>query len=504
MAALRINILANYAGHMWIAAIGLVFLPLYTRILGMEAFGLVGLMLSLQAVMQLFDFGIGGTVNRELSRRVYDAAQADNSRDLLRTAETTIWLLAALAALLVWIGSGPMAEHWLHLQTLGRDQAGTAIAIMGVAIALLWPSTFYANCLSGLERQPALNLINAAFATLRYAGVVPVLIWAASTIEAFLWWHAIVGLVQSLVMAVAVWRALPSGKRNARWSALELLRNRSFAGGLFAIGVLSVVITQIDRLALASLRPLEEVGYYTLALSVAAGLGRMVQPMFNALYPRFSRLVSRHDEKTLRELYHLSSQYLAVVIASMTSILIIFSWDILVLWTGDAMVADRVALPMAILVTGTALNGLMNIPYALQLANGWTRLALGLNAVSLVLIIPLCFWAVPRHGMVGASVLWLVPNLISVAMGVPLMHRRLLRGQAVPWLLRDNLPPLLAGLGVALALRALFPVLPRSLSGLAVLALASGLTLLGCALTAPAVRAAMWRRMSSYFDELFQ
>lgn len=496
MAALRINILANYAGHMWIALIGLVFLPLYTRILGMEAFGLVGLMLSLQAILQLFDFGIGGTVNRELSRRVHDAGLADSTRDLVRTAEATIWLLAAMAALLVWLGSGPMAEHWLHLRSLGPDEAGTAIAIMGVAIALLWPSTFYGNCLSGLERQPELNLFNATFATLRYAGVVPVLLWVAPTIEAFLWWHAIVGLAQSLVMAVAVWRALPAGERGSRWSAREILRNRGFSGGLFGIGVLSVMVTQIDRLALASFRPLEEMGYYTLALSVAAGLGRMVQPMFNALYPRFSRLVSRHDETTLRELYHLSSQYLAVVIAATSAILIVFARDVLLLWTGDAMVADKVALPMAILIAGTALNGLMNIPYALQLANGWTRLALSLNALSLLLIIPLSLWAVPRYGMSGAASLWLVPNLTSIVIGIPLMHRHLLPGQALRWLLRDNLPPLLVGFGVALALRGLLPELSRNLSGLALLALASGFTLLACALVAPAVRAGLQHKLS--------
>ena len=80
------------------------------------------------------------------------------------------------------------------------------------------------------------------------------------------------------------------------------------------IGLLALSVSQLDRLVLTSLRPLEEMGYYTLALSVAAGLGRMVQPMFNALYPRFSRLVAQHDEAGLRELYHLSSQYLAVVI----------------------------------------------------------------------------------------------------------------------------------------------------------------------------------------------
>ena len=71
MAALRTNILANYVGQIWMAVMAVIFLPQYLRILGAEAFGLVGLMLSFQAILQLFDFGIGGAVNRELSRRAH-------------------------------------------------------------------------------------------------------------------------------------------------------------------------------------------------------------------------------------------------------------------------------------------------------------------------------------------------------------------------------------------------------------------------------------------------
>lgn len=488
MAALRINILSNYAGQLWMAAIGVAFLPLYIRILGMEAFGLVGLMLSFQSILQLFDFGIGGATNRELSRRVYDQALVNSARDLVRTSEIVIWLLTLVAALLVWACSGLMAAHWLHLQSLDRAEASDALAIMGIAIALLWPSMFYANCLSGLEQQPTLNLINAAFATLRYAGVVPVLLWVSSSIEAFLWWYAIVGAGQSLTTAIAVWRTLPHGHRRAHWVTDELRGNRRFAGGLFAVGILALGVSQLDRLSLVSLRPLEELGYYTMALSVAAGLGRMVQPMFNALYPRFSRLVRRHDETTLRELYHLSSQYLAVVIAAVAMMLIVFAREVLLLWTGDANLADKVALPLAILVAGSALNGLMNIPYALQLAHGWTRLAVGLNAASLLLGIPFCLWAVQAYGTTGAALLWLVANLVSVLFGIPLMHRRLLHDEMTKWYLQDNLPPLLAATAAALVLEAALPPVSRSIMGLAWLTVASGVVLTASALASRAVR----------------
>lgn len=487
MAALRVNILSNYAGQLWMAAMGVAFLPVYTRILGMEAFGLVGLMLSFQSISQLFDFGIGGATNRELSRRAHDPELADGARDLVRSSEIVIWLLAVAVGIAIWTCSGLMADHWLHLRSLERGATRHAITIMGVTIALLWPSAFYANCLSGLERQPALNVINALFATLRYAGVLPIL-WSDPSLAAFLWWYALVGAAQSLTTAIMVWRALPYGHRPAQWSAIELRDSSRFAGGLFTIGLLAMGVSQLDRLSIASLRPLAELGYYTLAISIAAGLGRMVLPMFNALFPRLSRLVVKGDEDGVRGLYHLSNQCLAVVVAAIALILMVFSRDVLFLWTGSQVVAANVAMPMAILVAGSALNGLMNIPYALQLANGWTRLATGMNATSLLLGIPFCLWVVPRYGITGAACLWLLANLASVVAGIPLMHRRLLRGEMARWYLHDVLPPFLAATVAAMTLKLLLPPLPRTIPGIAMLALASFATLILSALASKSIR----------------
>lgn len=488
MAALRINILSNYAGQGWMAAMGVAFLPLYVRILGVEAFGLVGLMLSFQSISQVFDFGIGGAANRELSRRSHDYTLAEGSRDLVRTSETVIWLLTALVGVVIWMCSGLMADHWLHLHTMRHGQAMHAIAIMGIAIALLWPSAFYANCLSGLERQPTLNLINATFATLRFGGAAAAILWVDPTLDGFLWWYAAIGAAQSLVTAVAVWRVLPPSRRRARWLGSELRCNNRFAGGLFAIGILSIGVTQLDRMGMASLRPLAELGYYTLALSVAGGLGRIVSPMFNALYPRFSRLVARREESDLSDLYHLSSQYLAVVVAAVAAILIVYAHEVLLLWTGDAGLASLVALPMAILVAGSGLNGLMNIPYALQLANGWTRLTLGLNAASLMIGIPFCLFVIPRYGMAGAACIWFLANLGSVLVGIPIMHRRLLQRELSRWYLRDILPPVAASAAVAIAAGWLVPLSSRNLHGIFLLAIASGATLLAAAAAAPLVR----------------
>ncbi len=488
MPALRRNIFANYAGQIWMALMGVVFAPLYIRILGMEAFGLVGLMLSIQMLSTLLDLGMGGVLNREISRRIHDPAKAAGIRDLVRTLESLVWPISLLIAALIWLASGALANHWLHPQQLSREETAQAIAVMGLAVGLVWPSSFYANGLSGLERQPALNLINAVFATLRGAGVLAVLYWFSPTITAFMGWYAAMGACQSLVSALVLWRHLPVAGRPARFRAAEIHAAGRFAGGLLLISALSISVMQFDRIVVAAMLPLAELGYFSLALSVALAMGRMIQPMFNALYPRYSRLVARHEQRALTELYHLSNQYLAIVVAAVSAVLIVFARDVVYLWTGDAELATRVALPLSILAAGTALNGFMNLPYALQLAHGWTRLTIGMNLAALVFGIPFCIWAVAAHGIVGAAGLWFSVNLGFVAVGIPLMHRRLERGEMAQWYLRDILPPLLVAAIVAYGAGRLLPPLPRSLEGLSLLAAVSAVTLLAAALAAVPVR----------------
>ncbi|MHB8424934.1 MAG: oligosaccharide flippase family protein [Gammaproteobacteria bacterium] len=498
---MRTNILANYAGQVWMVLMGVAFVPFYIRVLGMEAFGLVGLMLSIQALSMLLDLGMGGALNRELARRAHNTDTAGTIGDLVRTFECLIWPAALAIAVAIWLASGPLANHWLHPVHLTRAETAHAIAIMGLAVALQWPSGFYSNGLAGLERQPALNLINAGFATLRGAGVLAVLYWVSPTIAAFMWWYAAMGACQSLVSATVLWRLLPSGThKRPRFHPEELRATGRFAGGLVAITALSVAVTQLDRIVLSAMRPLVELGYFSLALSVAAGMGRMIQPMFNALYPRYSRLVSLGEDKALTYLYHLSNQYLAVMVAAISVVLMVFSRDVLYLWTGDAATAAKVAVPLSILVAGTALNGLMTLPYALQLAYGWTRLTAGANLVALILGIPFCIWAVGHYGIIGAACLWFGINLGFVAIGIPLMHRRYMRGEMGKWYLQDMLPPFIAAVAVGVLMRWLIPALSRNLQGILELILISGITLCAAAVSSPAMRSMARQKLLTIFQ----
>ena len=68
MSSVKRNIIANYLGSGWIALMSLAFIPFYIRLMGAEAYGIVGVFISLQAMLAVLDLGLSQTLNREMAR----------------------------------------------------------------------------------------------------------------------------------------------------------------------------------------------------------------------------------------------------------------------------------------------------------------------------------------------------------------------------------------------------------------------------------------------------
>ena len=66
--SIRRAAVAQLSSNLWAAAIGLVFVPVYIRFLGIESYGLLGLYAALQGLASVLDLGLTTTINRELAR----------------------------------------------------------------------------------------------------------------------------------------------------------------------------------------------------------------------------------------------------------------------------------------------------------------------------------------------------------------------------------------------------------------------------------------------------
>jgi hypothetical protein len=187
---------------------------------------------------------------------------------------------------------------------------------------------------------------------------------------------------------------------------------------------------------------------------------------------------------------------MAVTLMPLAALLSLFAPEVLALWTGNAEVARNTALIVSCLVMGTAVNGLMTLPYALQLAHGWTDLGVRITTYLVLVQVPAIVVMTLRYGPVGAASVWLGLNLLYMLVGLPLTHRRLLPHDMGRWLGEDVLPPSCAALAVVGAGRWLLP--PGSGAGVAVtLALLLFASFVAAALATPEARSALRALLAS-------
>ncbi len=143
---------------------------------------------------------------------------------------------------------------------------------------------------------------------------------------------------------------------------------------------------------------------------------------------------------------------------------------------------------LAILATGYGINATMTLAWVLQVAYGQTRFGLVQSIASVMIAVPSIAWAALHFGAVGAASVWLLLNLGYFTITMPLVHRRILRGELMAWYLRDVAPVAVASVIAALLASRLFSPLPPGALGLAQLALVSAITLSAGALASGFIR----------------
>lgn len=475
MSLIKKNIIANYLGSGWTTLTGIVFIPLYIHYLGMEAYGLIGVFALLQAWLALLDMGLAPTLSREMARFEAGAHTPQSIRDLVHSVEWVYVLIAVVIALSVMLASPWLATNWLQAEKLSTATVINALRITGGVIAVRWLGGLYRSAIIGLQRQVWLNGCTAIFSVLRGAGVVAVLAWVSPTIQVFFIYQGMLFALEALVLAIYMRRLLPDPPESAsfRWQALR--RVWRFAAGMTLITLLSILLTQIDKLLLSKLLPLTEFGYYILASTVAGGLYMFIYPISYAASPRLTELVARGDKIGLVRSYHNLSQMLTLAVVPAALVLSLFADHLLLLWTRDVAISAAVAPLVSLLVIGTMLNGLMHIPYTLQLAHGWTKLTVYVNGVSVLVLVPAIYVGVSRYGAVAAAAIWIILNTCYVVIGLTLMHRKLLPTEKWRWYIKDVLYPALAALSPLVIIRIFAPVpaLDKSLVSAVVLAVAA-------------------------------
>jgi len=426
--ALKRNLIANFAGQGWVALVSLAFVPVYIDRLGVEAYGLIGLYVVLQTWLSLLDLGMTPTLTREAARVSSGAHTPESIGDLVRSLEIVVFVLAAVIVLGIWCGSGAIASRWVRPLALSQEAVAGAVAVIAFVVAARFCEGIYRGALFGFERQVFYNGVYALISTFRYAGAAVLVIFVPS-IVVFFWWQAGFSLLTVLLLARAAHAALPTASRRPRFSIEALRRVGFFAGGMSLTALFALLFSQGDKIMLSRLVDLESFGIYMLAVALAGIFPMLAGPVASAYFPRLTAAVAAGDRAAERDLFRAGVQIVALLAAPAVAICMLAGREIVIAWTGTPALANSITPILGFVAIGAFCNAVLQIPFMLQLAHGWTTLSVRINLLGAALLLPAVYLGTRVNGVVGAAIAWASMNVLVLVLATIVMHRRLLPEQ---------------------------------------------------------------------------
>ena len=463
------NLVASIIGTAVSGMVAVVLVPLYVRHLGIEGFGLIAFYTSVSVVVTLLDLGFGAAVNREVARRA-----AGDARGVITAAQPLYAGIAALTGAALFLLAPWMATQWFSPHELSPETVATTLRLLAGAVALRFLYGLYSSALLGAQRHVPLNVVVTVAAALRAAAALVLFRVFEADVRAVMAAELVIAALQTLAAAALVYRFLPRTDAPAGLGALW-----SFARKAAAIGILSGLVSQVDKLVVSKVLPLATFGGYAVAVTIGAIVMTAMQPFHAAAFPRLTQLAARREHDELARLYSRATRTMAAILFPLAVMAAFFMRELIAMWSGSPALAEEIRLAAVLVVAGSALYALTTLMYSLQLAHGWMTPSLVLNAVALAVLVPVSAWSASRFGAIGPAATWFGVQAVVLVADAVATHGRLLPHYS--WL-RDVAPPLLASLVVAAMSRlAINALRPESALAVAALLGVSGLIALAAA-----------------------
>lgn len=432
------NTALNYLGQAYVLLVGILIMPFYLGHLGAEAYGLIGFFAVMQAWLQLLDAGLSPSLVRAVAHQQGTLACERSTGQLLRSFEIIFLPLALLCCFAIYLSSPWIALQWLNAKALQPQTLIHCIGLMGLIVALRLYSTLYKSGIQGLEQHAWLNVANIFIATLRYFGGLLLVSVYSQDPEDFFEFQVAVGLIETLIFAARAYQQMPTPHllTGFDWTLVKPII--PFASSMTLTSVLWIVLTQMDKVLLSELLPLDQYGYFSLVALITTGIMMLTNPLVQALLPRLTVLVAEGRQAEMQTLLLAANRFACTFLFPLAALIGLHGDYLIFAWTGDWAAAQWSQRILCWYSLGSAIMAMSAFQFYLQYAYGQMRLHIWYSVISALITVPVMFFAIRYQGAYGAAMAWFLLRAVSFAIWPMVVHHRLAPGIHGQWL-RDIL-----------------------------------------------------------------
>jgi O-antigen/teichoic acid export membrane protein len=379
------NLAIYGVGDVATSLVSLLLLPVYTRYLSPTDYGIIAMLLTVEAVTKVvFRWG----VDTAFMRLYYDATDQAGRQ---RLASTIFFFLLVVNGALLVAGIG--GSGWLSTRLFGTSREGMLIALVvaNTFVANFYFIPFQVMRIDERSRQFVALVFGRSASTLVVRLVL--VIWAGM---------GVTGVVVADVVVTAVFTAVL-----ARWFA-PLIRpvfSRALAREALGFGLPRIphaiaqqVISLADRYFLNAYATLRDVGLYSIGASFGLALKLFLSAFEYAWTPFFLGVMREPDA---RQIYSTVSTYVLAVLVFIVAALCATAPDLVALTTTAQFHQAAAVTPwiaLGVMFQGVYLVGSIG----LIITRRTTRYPIATGLAAAVSLLA-NWYLIPRHGLLGAA-----------------------------------------------------------------------------------------------------
>lgn len=435
---------SHIVGQVIVTLCNLLFLPIYIKYLGSSGYAFYGLYVVFLSWLILLDGGLTPTIVREFGKFSTLDAIPLKLKNIFKSIELIFFCVSFFIICLFYFFGNNIIDIWLNIDERYKNDSYFILLLVVMLSSIGLFESLYRGALLGLQQHIILNIVISMGALLRSLGAVIILVLYELSIIEFFYWHILITLIYVLIMKLFIIKRFNRYKVEKLSFSIESLRSiSSFAGSMFIILLLGTALTQLDKIILGKILSITELGYYLFAFTCVGIILKLGGPVTSTFYPKFCELFNQSKKDELIDAMNDSSQLILFFTIGLTSVLVINSFELLFLWSGDKQLAESVGLILSLLAVGSFLNVMTWIPYYVQISNGVTNITIIGYVISLMIVVPLTIILAKSYGAIGAAIAWPITNIFLFIFCVNFGLRKVFPDERKKWFLYNFFVPVI-------------------------------------------------------------
>ena len=399
-----------------------IFIPVYIYFLGIEGYGVIGIYIVFFSFLTFTDFGMTATITRLMAINEDRQNLFFKKKTIFSTFEILYFLICLLIFTTGMTFLEEIASNFFNQSEYTFDNKSYVFLLIFLALFFQLPSSLYIGALMGLEKQFVANLLISSSAVLR-GTLAALFLYIEPTLENFFYSQILVNIIYLIVLRIVVFRNLKSSKEDKRFDIQIIKKNLSFSSSMALLSILGVILINSDKLLVANLLSLKEVGIYTLAFNLSTLPIMVCQIISISSYPTIIKEVQHFEEFKFKEFYWSINTLMASILVPFCLTLLFFNYHLSFAWIGDVELSKEVFTYSIILIIAQTIQGSTMLAYYYALSREITRPQILIAIFSVVMLLPVMYFAISLYELYGASLTLFACILISYPFGVYYLNK---------------------------------------------------------------------------------